>query len=254
MDCVKCGATPDEPCQFPDYREPCTRVLPDDTAKAKEATSGRPADYDPALHNRLMLKLVKAGLTIAEIAEAIGVPVSLLYQWQLEHSSFLEAWQSGEEQANDARNRRVRDSLLRRATGYDYTEERPSKEGVIEVRLHQPADVKAAETWLMNRDPENWKPPAQRNINFQVDNPLEVLFEEMHRNPRRVGPFGALNQLESLNEQYRGSPAPSDGRAGDTAADTGSTSVEDTVGADADGPLARWHEARPAEEQVEGDT
>lgn len=208
-ECEACGAKADDPCPL-DYTVSCERV-----GKAPEAGPGLPSGYDGAKHDRELVSFFKHGWTINEIASHWGIRTETMYQWQHEHDSFADAWRKGEELSDTARSRRVELALFRRAIGYEYTEERPGREGPVTVQLHQPADTKAAETWLHNRDPDRWKPPAQRNLNINVDNPLAVLFEEMRQKPQRIGPFadGALNQLENLNEQYSRSPSPADGAA-----------------------------------------
>lgn len=64
---------------------------------------------------------------------------------------------------DDRANRQVEEALLKRAVGYEYTEdtyERRSGEGemvlVKQVRKHQPPDPKTAMWWLEKREPFRW--------------------------------------------------------------------------------------------------
>ena len=60
------------------------------------------------------------GLTDEQIAARIGITTSTLYDWKNKYSEFSEALKRGKEVVDIE----VENALLKRALGYDYTEER----------------------------------------------------------------------------------------------------------------------------------
>ena len=60
------------------------------------------------------------GLTDEQLAEKIGVSTSTLYDWKAKYSEISEALKKGKEVVDI----QVENALLKRALGYEYTEER----------------------------------------------------------------------------------------------------------------------------------
>ena len=95
------------------------------------------------------------GLTDEQIAARIGITTSTLYDWKNKYSEFSEALKRGKEVVDIE----VENALLKRALGYDYTEERVerSREGgkksikTVQTVKHIPPDTTAQIFWLKNR-------------------------------------------------------------------------------------------------------
>lgn len=108
------------------------------------------------------------GLTDEQIAARIGITTSTLYDWKNKYSEFSEALKRGKEVVDIE----VENALLKRALGYDYTEERVerSQDGgkksikTVQTVKHIPPDTTAQIFWLKNRMPDRWRdkpaPPA----------------------------------------------------------------------------------------------
>ena len=120
------------------------------------------------------------GATNEEIADAIGVSKRTIIRWAKEHESFGKALAEGKA-VSDAK---VIRSLYKRATGYDYTEEKKIVEvdadgNVKPVRVettkkHVPPDVAAQCFWLKNRQRERWQDRPQDYIQGGDSNDTEV--------------------------------------------------------------------------------
>lgn len=102
------------------------------------------------------------GLTDAQIAHNIGVSTKTLYEWENRYSTIREAIKKGKAPVDIE----VENALLKRALGYEYTEERieiSAKDGrkIVQTVKHVPPDVGAIVYWLKNRKREYWrdKPP-----------------------------------------------------------------------------------------------
>ena len=94
------------------------------------------------------------GLTDEQIAARIGITTSTLYDWKNKYSEFSEALKRGKEVVDIE----VENALLKRALGYDYTEER--------VERSQDGGKKSIKTtaqifWLKNRRPDRWRDKQQ---------------------------------------------------------------------------------------------
>lgn len=98
------------------------------------------------------------GLTDEQIAQRMGVNIATLYRWKQVYCEICEALKKGKEVV-DAQ---VENALLKRALGYEYTEERievSEKDGrkVIQIVKHIPPDTTAQIFWLKNRRPGTWR-------------------------------------------------------------------------------------------------
>lgn len=93
------------------------------------------------------------GLVDDQIAENIGCSRSTLYKWKKESKDFSDALKKGKEVVD----RQVENALLKRALGYEYTEEVVTNAGtVVELLKHERPDVTAIIYWLRNRKRGTW--------------------------------------------------------------------------------------------------
>lgn len=119
-----------------------------------------PGKYSEALVEQLC-RLAIQGYTVKQCAEACGITEQALYMWRREKPEFKGKFDAARDAASSAV---VEASLFKRATGYQYTKElvgfdKKSGEFKRETQLVEVVpDVKAAEFWLTNREPERWKP------------------------------------------------------------------------------------------------
>ena len=123
------------------------------------------------------------GLTDEQLAAKIGITAATLYDWKNKYPEISEALKRGKEVVDIE----VENALLKRALGYDYTEERVevSKENgkksvkTTQTVKHVPPDVTAQIFWLKNRRPDRWRDKQQLEHSGSVDvNPLAGLTTE----------------------------------------------------------------------------
>jgi len=118
--------------------------------------------YNALYHDDWAWSMAAMGATNEEIADAIGVSKRTIIRWAKEHESFGKALAEGKG-VSDAK---VIRSLYKRATGYDYTEEKKivevDKNGNVKpvrvetTKKHVPPDVAAQCFWLKNRQRGKW--------------------------------------------------------------------------------------------------
>ena len=112
------------------------------------------------------------GLTDEQIAGNIGINTSTLYDWKNKFPKISEALKKGKEVVDI----QVENALLKRALGYEYTEE--TKELVKDketgeyslsvtkiVTKEVAPDVTAQIFWLKNRKPKKWRSDPQESGN-----------------------------------------------------------------------------------------
>ena len=98
------------------------------------------------------------GLTDEQIAHNIGISRGTLYDWKKAYPDISNALKRG----NDVVDIELENALMKRALGYEYTEERveiSDKDGrkVIQTTKHVAADTTAQIFWLKNRRPDKWR-------------------------------------------------------------------------------------------------
>jgi DNA-directed RNA polymerase specialized sigma24 family protein len=129
--------------------------------------TGRPTLYRPELCV-LVYKMAVHGLTDAQIADFLCVPVDTYHRWKSRHRDFREAIRRGKEYA-DAN---VAVALYNRARGYSQPAVKilNSPTGIVRVEYveHFPPDTNAAKFWLANRHPD--KRRNRRDV--MVDPPM----------------------------------------------------------------------------------
>ena len=129
------------------------------------------------------------GLTDEQLSKNMGIGTTTLYRWKEEYREIREALKRGKEVVDI----QVENALLKRALGYEYTEETrelvKDKEtgeyslSVTKIVTKEVApDVTAQIFWLKNRRPDKWrdKPPEVNGPNDEVkDDELSKSLREM---------------------------------------------------------------------------
>ena len=108
------------------------------------------------------------GLTDEQLAQKMGIGTRTLYEWKEKYPQISQSLKRGKEVVDIE----VENALLKRALGYDYTEEHveiSEKDGrkVKQITKHIAADTTAQIFWLKNRRPDRWRdkpmPTAEGN-------------------------------------------------------------------------------------------
>jgi len=127
---------------------------------------GRPTTWDER-NIAIAETLAGLGATDLEIAQAFEVSIRTIHRWKLEYPEFRQALEIGKEAAD----RKVEDSLYKRATGYSFDSEKivvvEGEPQRVEIIEHVPPDTKAAMWWLQNRKPGTWR--DVRHIKHDID-------------------------------------------------------------------------------------
>ncbi|WP_331373789.1 hypothetical protein [Sinorhizobium chiapasense] len=117
---------------------------------------GRPSEWDER-NLAIARTLAELGATDLEISQAFEVSIRTIHRWKLQYPEFREALEMGK----DAADRKVEDSLFKRATGYSFDSEKivviEGEAQRVEIIEHVPPDVKAGMWWLQNRRPGTWR-------------------------------------------------------------------------------------------------
>lgn len=124
-------------------------------------------------------ELASKGYTDADIGRALGISPSSVYNYKKQHPEFAEAIKEGGREANHA----VESALYRRALGYEFeevtTEVHENDKGkkrkhIKKTVKHIAPEVRAAELWLMNKDPENWRKLKQVEHSGKVNGQVTI--------------------------------------------------------------------------------
>lgn len=144
---------------------------PETAVEIAEKTAGRPTLYRDEFCEQAE-RLARIGLIDVELAEFFEVSEATINNWKKEHPRFLESIRAGK-RTMDAN---VESRLLKRALGYEFTETKRCNGELTEFERHCPADVRAQQFWLTNRQPEKWRNrtdvKADVNVSERVDNQL----------------------------------------------------------------------------------
>jgi hypothetical protein len=128
-------------------------------------------------------KLTQLGATDREVAEFFNVSEQTLNTWKHFHSEFLESLKLGKETAD----RRVEQSLYRRAVGYSYDAVKiMGYEGAythVPYVEHLPPDTTACIFWLKNRRREDWRDrvDVEKKIVREVTKMTDAELEDIAR-------------------------------------------------------------------------
>lgn len=137
---------------------------PKDNAHAVGNNGGRPSEYNPSYHPKMVYKLCLLGATNKQIADAFGISKNTLKNWKEKHFEFLTSLTRGKIIA-DAE---IANSLFKRAKGFKHKEKKffvvrvGKDEDEIQTKdtiKQYPPDTKAAAIWLSNRT-KNWRERA----------------------------------------------------------------------------------------------
>lgn len=124
---------------------------------------GRPSKYRPEFCDQAR-QLCKLGATDADIARFFKISTGTLDAWKGQHPEFLSALRLSKAQAD----KRVEESLFRRAIGYEHddTDIRVVAGKIVKttVRKHYPPDTTACIFWLKNRNRKDWRDRFEAGI------------------------------------------------------------------------------------------
>lgn len=153
-------------------------------------TRGRPSDFEPELIDEAC-RLIRLGLTDAEICKELDVSVPTYYRWRANFPEFRKATN----EAKDAQDDRVVDSLIRVAN-----------EGNVTAQIF----------WLKNRRPEQWRDRKETELIVPVNDDapedldarttglamLALLNEALYTEDEAAGPL--LEMTANAEEQDDG--------------------------------------------------
>lgn len=104
-----------------------------------------------------MVELYEKGYTDAQVATDLGVSARTIYYWKSRYVSDLQAIYKAKANVDEM----VEAALLRVALGYSHPEEKIfvafGEVTRVQTIKHYPPDVRAAQYWLNNRNPDRWK-------------------------------------------------------------------------------------------------
>ena len=121
----------------------------------------------------IAVKLLRAGYTLYELAEDLGVAPSTLYYWANKNPDFAKALRLGGDEAID----RAELTLYEKALGYKWKEKTIAKqvdqngeviEDIVEVEKQNPPDTSALKYILGNRRGYRWKEKTEVTHNHNV--------------------------------------------------------------------------------------
>jgi len=153
---------------------------------------GRPSIKDD-LDIEMIKKMYLLGLTDKQVAEIIGVTEQTINNWKAKDQRFFESIKESKLEAD----KRVVESLYKRAIGYKYDEitYEKSKTGGLGIKLeegditevkHTPtsktkivtkevvADITACIFWLKNRQPESWRDKREVQTSGKIEHEIKV--------------------------------------------------------------------------------
>lgn len=132
-----------------------------------EPRTGRKPKYQTIDLERVEM-YAAGGLTKKEIAAAVGIAESTLYQYEIDHPEFAEAIAKGRAHSIEA----VENALHKVAKGYTFPEEKLQYDNQVgkwarETALkHVPPDTKAALAILQHAETGSWRPKAEVEHSF----------------------------------------------------------------------------------------
>jgi transposase-like protein len=143
----------------------------------QKRSRGRPPKYSPDFHPQAAKKFCEMGATIDQLADAFGVAISTIYQWQNTYPDFFESCRLG----NETANARVERSYYERAVGYErdavkiFMPANAKKPVYAPYREHVPAEPRCGEFWMTRRNPEKWG----KDTAAGGDDPIVSLFRKL---------------------------------------------------------------------------
>lgn len=130
---------------------------------------GQPTKYQKA-YDEQARKLCLLGYTDVQLADFFGVCEATIYNWKIDHPSFLEALKAGKDNA-DAE---LAQTLYDRAKGGKRIVKQKVADGaIVDLEEELPPDTTAIIFWLKNRQPNLWRNnPEQEEAKEQA--PIEI--------------------------------------------------------------------------------
>jgi hypothetical protein len=136
---------------------------------------GRPTKYR-AVFCKQAKKLCQLGATDWDLAQFFEVALDTITRWKLEHPKFSVSTKLGK----GASDRRVEQSLFRRATGYSFNAVKifidEGKPLIVEYVEHVPPSDTAAIFWLKNRRKDRWRDFKAVELSTPVGRPLAMTY------------------------------------------------------------------------------
>ncbi len=146
--------------------------------KTTKKGPGAPNKYETEIKDKLpeIESYAESGYTDKQIATALGINPSTLYDYKKKYPEFANALNSKKLKAD----KEIIDSLFKRAKGYDVVDEvieyyPPGKDGeaakiksIKRYKKHIPGDTKAIMSWLWNRRADLFKYKMEVNHNIKV--------------------------------------------------------------------------------------
>lgn len=123
---------------------------------------GRPTKYTPEMCD-IVEKCGEAGGTVTEMAQACGVVVSTLYEWEKNHPDFSESFTRAQEMAETFFARRLRDGLalppseFQGAANLKYMAQRFQERWSEKQKLEHSGPSGEAMSFIINLVPSNGK-------------------------------------------------------------------------------------------------
>jgi hypothetical protein len=147
---------------------------------ADKNPEGRPTKYRPD-YARMAFEIIReSGFVISKLCKVFAVSKATIYNWMDDYPEFLDSLGRGRDHYEGLVIHR---SLVRRATGYRYTEttQEPSIDeggGLVttkKIRKTMPPDVSAIKHWQVNRDPDHWKDKKHVSGDLTISKAIEEL-------------------------------------------------------------------------------
>lgn len=120
----------------------------------------RPSKYETHVKPKLNIIAgwMRKGLTIAQVAERLGVAPSTMFEYQVKYSELRDTLKSNAEEA-DAE---VENALYKSAMGFEYEETKitmdtDGKKRIEKTKKYYPPNQTAMIFWLKNRQPKAWR-------------------------------------------------------------------------------------------------
>lgn len=133
-----------------------------------QGNRGRPYDVNDRVKASI-IALCRQGLTDKEIANELGISPRTLANWKGDSLDLMQSMHNAKAVADEL----VEMSLFKRAVGYTYKAIKLFQhEGEIitkEYEEHVAPDVRAAELWLRNRKPEQWREKKEVEISGSLN-------------------------------------------------------------------------------------
>ena len=153
--------------------------------KTDKRKPGRPSKYSPAYCTQAA-KLAKIGATDREMSDFFQVSEVTFNAWKHQHPEFLKSLKQGKEAAD----KRVEQSLYRRALGFAHDEVHISnylgQVTLTPIVKQYPPDTTACIFWLKNRRPEEWRDRVEHTGENGGDIGVEHKFKSENEFARRI--------------------------------------------------------------------